>query len=195
MLRHHRDGNFIEVGQKRRGQRLRPRQGAKKIAVPNNTTDGGTRSRSSSVSTESDVEDTKSTVYTADLIEEEADSDILPAGGGLMSNCTKVTLKKQVGKSWGVLLCKEGDMCVVVRASKTDSDGKISSNSRLSCGDMILSVTNNEGKSASTPSYSGHSRQTSTEGWFKEIVTLFKTSETLHLNVVRVGTSFESGKQ
>jgi len=177
MLRHHRDGNFIAVGQKRRGQRLRPRQTGKKPVASKTESGTGTRSRSSSVSTESDVEDTKSPLYKADLIEEEADSD--NHGGARMPNCTKVTLKKEVGKSWGVLLSKEGDMCVVVRAPKAESDKVLPSNSRLSCGDMILTVTNDKGDSASTPSCSGYSRQTNTQGWFKKVVMLFKTSEVI----------------
>ena len=72
------------------------------------------------------------------------------------------------GSSWGVLLAKEGDMCIVAR-------GSASERKQLQTGDLILRATTKDGTASS-----------GVAECFREIVNLFKTANEIELIVQRV---------
>lgn len=82
-----------------------------------------------------------------------------------LPSTTTVRLERTPGQSWGVLLSREGDMCVVARGS---SDPK----KDLRSGDIILHAENE--------------RATTAHVSYRQIVDLFKTSRQLVLQVQRV---------
>ena len=89
-----------------------------------------------------------------------------------------VSLKKSDSKSWGVLLAKEGDMCVVVRGSQASDTTTLALDSSLKVGDVILSVgTKHDEGSADEEK----------RDWFRFVVSKFKSSNELDLVVRRVG--------
>lgn len=171
LLSHHRKGgnSLVAVGQKRRGQRVRARhtQSIPLLTSDQSSSDEGRRSRASSiVSTEEALS-----------VHASAEPTIDHPGAllrGELPGVEHISLRKPPGKPWGVLLSKEGDICVVVRAPDTIKD--------LQCGDMILSVKSKEGSVAYPPSLP----QNTELNWFEGIVDLFRTSDVLHLVIRRV---------
>ena len=81
---------------------------------------------------------------------------------------TLVQLERTPGKSWGVLLSREGDMCLVARGSSNASCG-------LQKGDVILQAENEAGVKAHVA--------------YRQVVDLFKASRHLKLQVQRVTCS------
>lgn len=185
LLSHHRAGRAHLVGQKRRGQRI-------KRATDNGGSEDAPRSRASSIGSysEEDVlvmmesssgvpEAMPTTACATATVQEVA---LAATSSTLQQQHQHVTIQnlsevldlvltRSVGKSWGVLLSKEGDHCVVDRAPE---------DSTLRCGDMILSVKNDRNDEWK-PSPNRN------PDWFKEIVGFFKGSNALHLVVRRVG--------
>jgi hypothetical protein len=195
MLKHHTHAAggvasaVITVGKRRRGQRLRQCHWLSSSLTENqvdsdySTIAAGVRSRSNSfASLESDCE-------TAGTLE------------NMCSRQAKITaempcalsvflVRKAPDASWGVGLAKEGDMCVVGRATSSNNnkaDDPDFSN-QLCCGDLILHVQNEGGQEACSPicavSNMGPEQR---EDWFRAIVNIFKTSQELHLIIQRVG--------
>ena len=175
LLRHHQDGYSLCVGQKRRGQRVRTRHVSCDISL-----EGGSRSRSSSIVS---YDGTESTLdgradETMASVQEENDQREMFCQ---MPDNMHVSLRKESGKSWGILLSKEGEMCVVVRVPETPS---LNGNVGLKLGDEILSIKDARQDSASM----GSSLVSSDVApWFRFVVNLFKTSNELDLTVRRVG--------
>ena len=193
LLHHHKSGRAYLVGLRRRGQRM------KRISSNNtatsSSTDGasaedGPRSRSSSIASfDEEIVESAAIVRHADPAEQQQQQpthtnieeqsvtttttqhhDELIAPN--LSEVSELTLTRKPGKSWGVLLSREGDMCVVVRGS-----------GNLRCGDLVLSVKSQHGEAAS-PSSFWSARD---PDWFKDIVNMFKESDELQLSVRRVG--------
>jgi hypothetical protein len=111
--------------------------------------------------------------------QQSSDCQSLSIMGLVASDLIPVTITREEGKSWGILLAKEGSMCVVMRAPD-DSD--------LSVGDSIVSIRNEHFRSVTIP-MSLHSFDTSSQEWFNNTVDIFKKSNTLHLEVRRVPNS------
>ena len=172
MLEHHHDiDQIILAGQRRRGQRLRQRTAGKTGVAP------GQRSRSSSIASSSDEEAPISPTEASSL----TFGDELFAGISLTSD---VHLTREENTSWGVLLAKEGDVCVVVRGG----DG-CNGSSHLHSGDLLLWARNERGEIAFSPSF--RSKGEETADWFRSMVNLFKTSNELDVVVQRVGGSHQ----
>jgi hypothetical protein len=178
LLSHHRSGRAYLVGQKRRGQRIKRFSSA---ASATDTSEEGQRSRASSIASYDEVENTANTTTKASVPEYPAPAQELTIASATIQNLSEfleITLTREVDKSWGVLLAREGDMCVVDRAPEK---------SGVRCGDMILSVKNDRGETA-TPPASCHTNGTiANPNWFKDTVNVFKGSNELHLVVRRVG--------
>ena len=160
LLSHHRTGRAYLVGQKRRGQRIKRFSSS----ASTDASEDGQRSRASSIASYDEVPESAS--------QQQQESNTGPTIQNL-SEVLDITLTRKVDKSWGVLLSREGDMCVVDRAPDKCC---------VRCGDMVLSVKNDRGESAAPPASSANN-----ENWFKEIVNVFKGSNELHLVVRRVG--------
>jgi len=176
MLRHHKEGKTVLVGQKRRGQRLKSRLPV--MEVPLMADEQGIRSRSSSIST---MENDDQCFRSADTAS--ASTELTEISFADKSEVLQLTLKRQPGKPWGVLLAREGDLCLVDRAPAVTNS--------LRRGDMVLSVCDEHGEGFQPPSSSqvpnrvpdgSHQQQ----DWFRSIVGLFKMSHELHLTVRRV---------
>lgn len=178
LLSHHRFGKAYVVGQKRRGQRIKRFCGAASA----DTSEGGQRSRASSIASYDDFENTVTSITKANLPESNSvasqEQSATPSTIQNLSEVLELTLTREFEKSWGVLLAREDDMCVVDRAP----DG-----SDVRCGDMILSVRNDRGESAAPPASCHATSTISNPTWFQEIVSVFKGSNELHLVVRRVG--------
>lgn len=109
-----------------------------------------TRSRSSSIASQGSA--------LQPAVEETKKVNTLPS-------TTTVRLERTPGQSWGVLLSREGDMCLVARGSSDP-------NKDLRSGDIILHAENE--------------RATTAHVSYRQIVDLFKTSHQLVLQVQRV---------
>lgn len=171
LLSHHRTGRACLVGQKRRGQRIKRFS----CSASTDASDDGQRSRASSIASYDEIE-SNSRACPQDSLPHPLQHD--PSAVLKIQNLSEVldlTLTRNVDKSWGVLLSREGDMCVVERAPEKSS---------VRCGDMVLSVKNERGESAAPPSSSANNDN---QSWFQDIVNVFKGSNELHLVVRRVG--------
>lgn len=184
LLQHHREEKSFTVGQRRRGQRVRSR------LVSIDSLEEGTRSRSCSVSISSsdgtgNVRDESGNVAgdIAAPIQVESWNEHRQLSLQ-MPDVLHISLRKTPDKSWGILLSKEGEMCVVVRAPERASDSEC-----LKIGDVILSIRNEKQVStvaaASGQNVNGIERQ----DWFRNVVNLFKESDVLDLIVRRVGSA------
>jgi hypothetical protein len=182
MLAHHAHSKTaISVGKRRRGHRLRQRYwltSAYNISSENDGDmshcTGTTRSRSCSfASSEGDEDDT-----LPGLVDRRSRL--------LQDNpCSKaINLRKSPGASWGVCLVKEGDDCLVGRASEV-VDG-LESDRHLRCGDMILYVRNDRGDEASSRLCAWLAPELAGQDCYRTVVDLFKKSEELQLVVQRV---------
>mmetsp|Transcript_4195 Transcript_4195/g.8004 ORF Transcript_4195/g.8004 Transcript_4195/m.8004 type:complete len:226 (+) Transcript_4195:1398-2075(+) len=151
MFSHHDDhSSRIQAGMKRRAKRTKK-----------NTAD---RSRSSSV-----VSNNKKS--KRDSSDDER-ANQLHGTDSTLSDLIQITITREEGKSWGILLAKEDTMCVVMRAPD---------DSKLSVGDWIVSIQNEHFRSVNTP-------DASYDDWFNNTVDIFKKSNTLHLEVRRVNS-------
>jgi hypothetical protein len=179
LLKHHHDGKAVLAGQKRRGQRVRTRH----VVSSSESSESGPRTRSSSI-TSYDGTESKRDGSGARGIVDPAQVEIWSEerqASLQMPDVLRVTLRKGATSSWGVLLSKEGDMCVVVRAPEAaveDGSGQ-RRNAGLKIGDVILSVANERQDSADA----------ATRDWFRLVVNMFKSSDELDLVVRRVGSS------
>jgi hypothetical protein len=143
----------LNAGLLRRSKRRRMNHSIKPIELSD---DGGKSSRLRSCSLASDAMD----------MTHESDQ---PIGFGVIS----ITIRRKEGETWGILLAKEGTICVVMRAP-------VSSNSSLlQVGDLILSATNEHGEKAPIPT----NGTLVPHGWFSETTSLFKKSLVMHLEV------------
>lgn len=173
LLRHHRNGKPLLAGQKRRGQRVRTR-----IAVGScDSSEAESRSRSSSI-TSYDAVEFKRDANVGDGIVDSVHEELWTAereASLQMPDVLNVSLRKETSGSWGVLLSKEGDMCVVVRAPERQQYKAPG----LKIGDVILSVGNELQAS------DGSERR----DWFRFVVQKFKSSNELELVIRRVGSA------
>jgi hypothetical protein len=172
LLAHHRgnSGDNLLVGQKRRGHRQRHRV----VLHPHEaTTEKVQRSRCYSIGSA----DVDGLVSDESVPESSFFADV--------PSTSQVHLVREEGTSWGILLAKEGDMCVVARAGGSPQTS--SENNEIRCGDMILRCSNERGETAYAPCFSGRQKLQEMGGWFRTIVDLFKSSKELHLAIQRVG--------
>jgi hypothetical protein len=98
------------------------------------------------------------------------------------ASTTTVLLHRPPGASWGVVLSREGNMCVVARTGAATKD-------TLRSGDVILRVENEAGAHAQAPaSWCLPLPPTSSAAktTFREMVDLFKNSQRLSVQVQRV---------
>jgi hypothetical protein len=182
MFRHHKSVTVkMQVGQLRRGHRVRK---SRSVFLPlsEEVSVSGTRSRSSSIASceESDI---KESIGNSINLDSTLESTLVSQGTSPVNpGITKVTLTREKGKNWGILLAKEGTVCVVMRVpagTKCLSDkGKYC----LEKGDLLLSIRNEKNDIVTPPS--GYEPSSST--WFTDAVDLFKRSTTLHLEIRRV---------
>jgi len=98
-----------------------------------------------------------------------------------------ITITRGVGKSWGILLAREGSMCVVMRVPPHNEN-------QLQRGDLIVSLRNEQNECVNTPtcSHPDSAEIYVSSEWFKQAVGIFKESNTLHLEVRRAITSSSS---
>lgn len=142
----------LNAGLLRRSKRRKMNHSIKPLEI----SDNGGMSRLRSCSLASDAMD----------MTHESDPSI---GCGVVS----ITIRRKEGETWGILLAKEGTICVVMRAP-------VSSNaSLLQVGDLILSATNEHGEKAPIPT----NGTLLLPGWFTETTSLFKKSLVMHLEV------------
>jgi hypothetical protein len=174
LLSHHRSGTVHLVGQKRRGQRVKQFASS---AASCDTSEEGQRSRASSIASYEEIDHNLPCLTEICDCNHKERSFVAPYGTTIhhLSEVIEMTLTRKSGESWGVLLSREGDMCVVDRAP---ADGLLFS------GDLILSVRNDRGESATPPALSSQAQGVD---WFKDVVNVFKGSNELRLNVRRVG--------
>lgn len=174
LLKHHVDGKAVLAGQKRRGLRVRRRN----VVPSSDSSEAGQRSRSSSIASYDTMEHKRDgTHYTlAEQSQVELWSERRNASLQ-MPDVLLVSLRKPASESWGVLLSKEGDMCIVVRSPEPASSEDAVQNGRLKIGDVILSVGTEAQESA----------EKEEQDWFRFVVNKFKTSNELDLIVRRVG--------
>lgn len=178
MLSHHRTGSAQLVGRKRREQRVKRFPGF--ISCDSSSESGQPRSRASSIASNEDVN-----VNRIDSLDSQSNAttrrERTHTGKEKFSHLSQVleiSLSRDEGSSWGVLLAREGDMCVVDRASKGGS---------LLSGDLILSVKDESGKSVSPPSTSNlPTIRNADPCWFRDMVNVFKNSDHVVLVVRRV---------
>ena len=221
MLSHHRglggggssgcksSSSVINVGKQRRGQRLRQRHWLTSTLLWNESSEcdasissssscpGGARSRTSSIASyEEEAFPGVPSMLHHQLCGVEFQSPTRHQSRILteMPGTLAVTMTKEaIGSSWGVLLAKEGDMCVVARASskvKQTSSTSGDKDNALLCGDLILHAENERANEATTPlCVASHHDGQFREDWFRKMVDLFKGSQRLHLIIQRVGAA------
>lgn len=90
-----------------------------------------------------------------------------------LSGVIKITIRRQEGEKWGILLAKEGTICVVMRAPVSNDTPS------LQVGDLILSATNEHGEKALIPM----NGKFASHGWFTDTTALFKKSLVMHLEI------------
>ena len=169
LLSHHRSGKAFVVGQKRRGQRMKHRAATTTAQVSSPPSPA-------KICSPRDVKKSDESECKIQL------QDSPQSGFRDLPDVLRVGLNKKPGDTWGILLSREGDLCVVDRAPKLASLGE--TNPAIQRGDMILSVENERGEHAGPPnSFTGNPRS----AWFRDVVRLFKTSNQLRLAIRRVG--------
>ena len=184
MLRHHRVGSsaISDAGQKRRyASRKRSSFGS----IPDDER-GGKRSRSSSfasISEESSDDGAESSAVGL------RDINASPVLSLCAPDVVPLTLTRKKGNSWGVALAKEGGLCIVEKVSNGNA---FEGSERLKVGDIIYSIRNNEGRSGQISKALWAERglaaqeKISEQGFYREVVDMFKASQTLFLEVRRV---------
>lgn len=181
MFRHHKCATAkMQVGQLRRGHRGRKNRSAL-LPLFDDVSVTGARSRSSSIASYDEIE-TKDSMVTKGNANPNTEGlsgfdDASPGNAGV----TKVTLTREKGRNWGILLAKEGTVCLVMRVPDRKeclpytTTGKCS----LERGDLLLSMTNERNEKVVPPT----GCELSSSTWFSDAVDLFKTSDTLHLEI------------
>ena len=177
MMVHHRDNlSRVQAGAKRRDKRMK-----------NNTytISEETKSRSSSIasmegggSVGTSGVDLK--ISTDFLLSDDVSMRGQPSCISPIHDLIPITITREEGNSWGILLAREGSMCVVMRVPD-------SSDRQLQRGDLIVSICNDDQERVNTPTL--HSTNTVSPEWFSESVGIFKRSNVLHLEVRRVYSS------
>ena len=153
---HHKSSSCImQAGARRRGNRLRLK----------GTVDIERRSRSSS--------------FESNVTDDTGSSTAVPYLIGDIPTKTTVELERPEGKLWGVLLAKEGDVCVVVRGGKDDII-------YLREGDLVIGVSNEKGELVMTPSHHGFSHIEHGDSWFESVTRMFKENRVLHVTIQRL---------
>ena len=192
MLRHHFDDHSrVQVGQLRRGQRIRKSRSAfhPMTTACSNVNDRALKLRSRSSSFVSEVSndhkhDTDHDVDPNNVIEYEKSLQLQST----IPDTSLITVSRQdTSKSWGILLAKEGSMCIVMRVPVPSNEHQnVSDHSMmLQKGDLIVSVCNEHNEMVNTTQHNG----VNTTDWFDQAVGLFKRSCTLHLVVRRVSST------
>lgn len=178
MFSHHQNSlSRIETGMKRRAKRMKKNASVFYPIVE----DENCRSRSSSMASMDSKGDNNKKSTKEDVLEHKTPSlqrnfhlQPLP-NSPLVPDVVPITITREEGNSWGILLAKEGSMCVVMR---------VPNDSELSVGDLIVSVRNERSEFVSIPS-----KVYADDDWFSDIVCMFKKSNMLHLEVRRVSSS------
>lgn len=171
LLSHHRSGHACLVGQKRRGQRIKRFSSS----ASTDASEEEQRSRASSIASYDDDENSNRG-YRLENPQQQLQLATTPCSTiQNLSEVLHLTLTRNIDETWGVLLSREGDLCVVERAPEKSS---------VRCGDMVLSVKNDRGESAAPPASTANNDN---PGWFQDVVNVFKGSNELHLVVRRVG--------
>ena len=158
MLQHHgRRLEQLKLGRKRRGDRLR------RGNLASDSFDDP-RSRASSFSSEGDEPSNVQQSIHGSVID--------------VPSILHMKVAKGPNGSWGIILAKEGDMCVVLKSQLQE----------LLVGDLVLQVNDGEGACVRSPSAraSGCVMNDGDEDWFQSIVSMFRSSNELHLMVQRV---------
>ena len=176
MMIHHRDNlSRVQAGAKRRDKRM------KKNPYTILDDRDKTRSRSSSIASTESVgtngADLKisTNLLSDDLLmqRQQHRSCVSP----IVPDLIPITINRAEGKSWGILLAREGSMCVIMRVPD-------STNAQLQRGDLVVSICNEDHERVNTPTL--HSSNTVSPEWFGNAVGIFKRSNVLHLEVRRV---------
>lgn len=188
MLKHHNDNQAVVVGRNRRLHRSRP---TKNIhfhldSQPLSSSSPAAASTQRLFLTTNHGDDksnvTSSSSCTDSLVNDHCAIRVTPT---LMPLNIPITLTRNIGNNWGILLSKEESLCVVLRIkneSQICKDGQ-----GLKEGDIITSIRNEFGESINISSATKFTGQTSdNSNWFKDITSLFKRSFTLHLKVQRI---------
>jgi len=173
MFLHHKDNLArVQAGARRRDKRMKKNLAVCYPVQIHDEKDKG-RSRSSSfASVESGM--------NAAVSMTDSQSSVLPCISPTFPDLIPITISREVGKSWGILLAREGSMCVVMRVP----DGK---GTTLRRGDLIVSIRNECDEYVNTPTL--HPSSEISPEWFSEAVDIFKRSNTLHLDVRRVSST------
>jgi hypothetical protein len=183
---HHNISVKVHVAQMRRDKRMKKNIAMSSSYPPVSTTklednEKTSRSRSCSLSSEDSTE----TKVMFNPVSDTATSRscVTP----IIPSLIPITITRGVGKSWGILLAREGSMCVVMRVPPHNEN-------QLQRGDLIVSLRNEQNECVNTPTCSHPDSadiHVSPE-WFKQAVGIFKESNTLHLEVRRAITSSSS---
>jgi len=183
---HHNVRVKVHVAQMRRDKRMKKNIAMCSSFPPVPTTklednEKTSRSRSCSLSSEDSTE-------TKVLLNPVSDTTtIRSCVTPIIPSLIPITITRVVGKSWGILLAREGSMCVVMRVPPHNEN-------QLQRGDLIVSLRNEKNECVNTPTCS-HPESADihvSPAWFKQAVGIFKESNTLHLEVRRAITSSSS---
>ncbi len=182
MFLHHKDNLArVQAGAKRRDKRMKKNLS---VCYPIHVNDerDKARSRSSSFASVESGTNPGGAVQGTDLKVSTTDSHSasMPCNSPTFPDLIPITISREVEKSWGILLAKEGSMCVVMRVP----DDKDTS---LRRGDLIVSIRNECDQCVNTPTL--HPSSQISPEWFSEAVGMFKRSNTLHLDVRRVSSA------
>jgi len=203
MFRHLCSGTAIDAGERRRILRKRQR----KPVWVNSKRAADSVSPSNTPQNDCDVSEGETT-SSLQLIHPVPDlnvlgQDIVVKPMASVPGEMQVTLQKVDSKNWGILLAKEGGMCVVVRAPENPEnryrvESEYSDQAEIRSGDIVLSVRNDEYERQSPGSYGSRCESPlqstdnkmgnaeNTDDRFREIVKMFKSSRILHLKLMRV---------
>ena len=182
MLRHHFDDQTkVNVGQIRRGQRMRKSLSALYPIIPNKIQNP--RSRASSFASVNS-EYKNASVCTSLNYDIEDERSMQNHINKLTDSICITVCRADTTKSWGILLAREGAMCVVMRVPGQGNMGTGGSlvKENIRKGDLIVSIRNENNETINT----SHHNDKAPSDWFSEAVGLFKRSCTLNLIVRRV---------
>ncbi len=196
MFAHHRDNHVkVHVGQMRRDKRMKKNltteastynsysygYGSHSMVVEDG--EKGARARSCSISSDGTGSTSGETYAVVDSITR------IPTVSPVVPNLFPITITREAGKSWGILLAREGSMCVVMRVPDVSKPSNASATEELQRGDLIVSIRNERNECVNTPTYASTHHDSwdanISPEWFKKAVGIFKESKTLHLEVRR----------
>jgi len=184
MMIHHRDSlSRVQAGAKRRDKRMKKNP----YRILDDRDKTRSRSRSSSIasmesggSVGTNGADLK---ISTDLLSDDTlmqRQQHRPCISPIAPDLIPITINRAEGKSWGILLAREGSMCVVMRVPD-------STDAQLQRGDLIVSICNEKHERVNTPTL--HSSTAVSSEWFGDAVGIFKRSNALHLEVRRVNSA------